>query len=82
MLLAKVVGTVVATRKDPALQGVKLLVIQPLANDKKPQGKPLVALDSIGAGGGAELVAAIVSAPPARSDPKRSNTGEARCVPI
>ena len=55
MLLAKVVGTVVATRKDPALEGVKLLLIQPLANDHTPQGKPLVALDSIGAGTGEEI---------------------------
>jgi len=50
VLLAKVVGTVVATRKDPGLHGRKLLVIQPLATDHRPQGKPLVALDSIGAG--------------------------------
>ncbi len=55
MLLAKVVGTVVASRKDPGLQGVKLLVIQPLANDHKPQGKPLVALDSVGAGAAEEV---------------------------
>lgn len=50
MLLARVVGTVVATRKDPGLVGTKLLVIQPLRTDHKPEGKPLVAIDSIGAG--------------------------------
>lgn len=50
MLLAKVIGTVVASRKDPGLQGVTMLLIQPLANDHKPQGKALVALDSVGAG--------------------------------
>jgi microcompartment protein CcmK/EutM len=55
VLLAKVVGTVVGTRKDPALEGIKLLVIQPLANDHKPQGKPLVALDSVGAGAAEEV---------------------------
>ena len=55
MLLAKVVGTVVASRKDPGLEGVKLLLIQPLANDHKPQGKPLVALDSVGAGASEEV---------------------------
>jgi microcompartment protein CcmK/EutM len=50
VLLAKVVGTVVCTRKDEGLVGRKLLVIQPLATDRSPQGKPLVAVDSVGAG--------------------------------
>ncbi len=50
MLLAKVVGTVVCTRKDEALAGRKLLVIQPISTDHTPQGKPLVAVDSVGAG--------------------------------
>ena len=55
MLLAKVVGTVVATRKDAGLAGQKLLVIQPLGTDHKPAGRPLVALDSIGAGAAEEV---------------------------
>ena len=55
MLLAKVVGTVVATRKDPGLVGTKLLVIQPLRADHTPAGKPLVALDSVGAGAAEEV---------------------------
>lgn len=50
MLLARVLGNVVATRKDENLTGIKLLLIQPLATDGKPAGKPLVALDSVGAG--------------------------------
>ena len=50
MLLAKVIGPVVSTRKDAGLIGIKLLVIQPLRPDRKPSGKPLVALDSVGAG--------------------------------
>jgi microcompartment protein CcmK/EutM len=50
VLLARVVGTVVATRKDDGLVGAKLLVIQPLETDRTPAGKPLVAVDSIGAG--------------------------------
>lgn len=50
MLLARVVGTVVATRKDPGLAGTKLLVIQPIKTDGTAAGKPLVAVDSIGAG--------------------------------
>lgn len=50
MLLAKVIGNVVATRKDENLHGVTLLLIQPLAGDGRATGKPLVALDSVGAG--------------------------------
>lgn len=55
MLLAKVVGDVVATRKDPKLAGLKLLVIQPLAPDRRPAGRPLVAVDAVGAGAGEEV---------------------------
>jgi microcompartment protein CcmK/EutM len=55
VLLAKVVGTVVATRKDSGLTGMKLLVIQPLRPDRSPTGKPLVAVDSVGAGAGEEV---------------------------
>lgn len=50
MFLARVVGTVVATRKDEGLTGSKLLVIQPLKPDRTPLGKPLVATDAVGAG--------------------------------
>ena len=50
MRLARVVGTVVATCKDVGLTGTKLLIIQPLRADRKPLGKPLVAVDSVGAG--------------------------------
>lgn len=50
MLLARVIGTVVATHKDPGLAAAKLLVIQPIATDGSAQGKALVAVDSVGAG--------------------------------
>jgi len=50
MHLARVIGTVVASRKDPGLVGMKLLLIQPLKPDRSPQGKPIVALDSVGSG--------------------------------
>jgi len=55
VLLARVVGTVVATRKDDQLQGCKLLVIQPIDRQRRPAGKPLVALDSVGAGAAEEV---------------------------
>lgn len=52
MQLARVIGDVVATRKDPNLTGIKLLVLQPMAPDGSPAGRTLVALDSVGAGVG------------------------------
>jgi ethanolamine utilization protein EutN len=55
VFLARVVGTVVATRKDPGLAGTKLLVIQPLRPDRTPGGKALVAVDSVGAGAGEDV---------------------------
>lgn len=52
MQLARVIGTVVATVKNEALEGRKLLVLQSLDGNLVAQGKPLVALDAIGAGAG------------------------------
>ena len=55
MHLARVMGTVVASRKDAGLLGMKLLVLQPLRPDRSAHGKPLVAVDSVGAGTGEEV---------------------------
>ena len=55
MQLAKVIGDVVATRKDEQLAGIKLLIVQPLAPDHQPVGRPLVAVDAVGAGVGEEV---------------------------
>ncbi|HSL24282.1 MAG TPA: EutN/CcmL family microcompartment protein [Vicinamibacterales bacterium] len=52
MQLARVVGDVVATRKDENLVSIKLLVLQPIAADGQDVGKTLVATDSVGAGVG------------------------------
>jgi microcompartment protein CcmK/EutM len=50
--LARVIGEVVATMKDANLDGIKLLVLQPLSASGEPAGRTLVALDSVGAGVG------------------------------
>jgi microcompartment protein CcmK/EutM len=50
MQLARVIGDVVATRKEPAFSGIKLLLIQPVTADGRDAGRPLVAVDSVGAG--------------------------------
>lgn len=55
MQLARVIGTVVSSVKNQALEGRKILIVQTLDADLKPKGKPMVALDSVGAGVG-ELV--------------------------
>ncbi len=52
MQLARVIGNVVATVKDANLHGHKLLVVQPIAPDRTPFGRPVVALDAVGAGVG------------------------------
>jgi microcompartment protein CcmK/EutM len=50
MQLARVVGSVVATRKEASLQGLKLLVVKPLDEEGRETGNALVAADAVGAG--------------------------------
>jgi ethanolamine utilization protein EutN len=51
MQIARVVGTVVATRKHQAFAGAKLLLVQPLNVDDTARGSALLAVDGVGAGG-------------------------------
>jgi microcompartment protein CcmK/EutM len=55
MHLAKVIGNVVVTRKDENLNGLKLMIIQPLTPERQPAGRTLIAVDSVGAGVGEEV---------------------------
>lgn len=50
MLLARVEGNVVATRKHPSLEGWRLVICQPIDEAGSPEGTPQVAIDSQGAG--------------------------------
>ena len=50
MQLARVIGTVVATVKNDSLEGRKLLIVQTLNWRLEPSGKPMVAVDAVGAG--------------------------------
>jgi ethanolamine utilization protein EutN len=52
MQIARVIGDVVATVKDPLYAGHKLLMLQPILPDRSPVGRALVALDAVGAGVG------------------------------
>ncbi|HVC19935.1 MAG TPA: EutN/CcmL family microcompartment protein [Vicinamibacterales bacterium] len=55
MQLARVIGDVVTTRKDPALIGLTLLIVQPLTPDHQPIGRAVIAADTVGAGVGEEV---------------------------
>jgi ethanolamine utilization protein EutN len=55
MQLARVIGTVVSTMKNDSLAGRKLLVVQTVDRNLQSTGKPMVAVDAVGAGVG-ELV--------------------------
>jgi microcompartment protein CcmK/EutM len=64
VLLAKIVGTVVATRKDPRLVSSKLLIARAVDPRGKPEGNYLVAVDTVDAGVGETVL--IVSGSSAR----------------
>ena len=59
MQLARVVGTVVATKKHGKLDSAKLLLVQTHAPDGTPRGAPILAIDSVGAGVGEEVLVVI-----------------------
>ena len=52
MLLGKVIGTVVCTRKVESFEGIKLLLVQPLTEELGETGEALVACDTVQAGEG------------------------------
>lgn len=52
MLLGKVVGTVVSTKKEPLLDGSKLLLVRGMDPDGRPTSTLVVAVDAVGAGAG------------------------------
>lgn len=52
MVMGKVVGTVVSTRKEDELSGLKFLLVKACDADGKPTGSTVVAVDAVGAGVG------------------------------
>ena len=54
--MGRVCGTVVATRKVEGLEGIKLLLVQPLSRQGEPEGTPVVAADGVAMAGPDELV--------------------------
>lgn len=75
MNMAKVIGSIWATQKDPQLENIKMQLIQPVDSVKKGTGTPIIALDSVGAGPG-EYVMYITSSEaviPLRNKPALSD---------
>jgi microcompartment protein CcmK/EutM len=59
MLLARVIGTVVSTKKHRKLEGGKLLLVQPLTLEDTPRGGELLAVDGAGAGVGEKVLVVL-----------------------
>jgi ethanolamine utilization protein EutN len=56
MLIARVIGDIVATQKDPSHHARKILLVQPLNLDGSDRGEPVVALDAVDAGIGERVL--------------------------
>jgi ethanolamine utilization protein EutN len=69
MQLGRVVGTVVATVKSPGLEGVKLLIVQPLDRRGRPSGGTIVAADAVHMAGPGELVYVVAAREAAEAMP-------------
>jgi ethanolamine utilization protein EutN len=67
--LARVIGTVVASVKTPGLEGVRLLVIQPLDKQLRPSGTQVVAADAVHMAGPGELVYFVAAREAAQAMP-------------
>ncbi len=58
MIIGRILGEVVATRKHPSHEGRKILLVQPLALDDSAKGEPILALDAVDAGVGDRVLIA------------------------
>jgi ethanolamine utilization protein EutN len=70
MKFARVVGTVVSTRKVEGLEGVKFLVVQMLDKDRRPTGKTEIAADATAQAAPGELVFVVASREGAQALPE------------
>ncbi len=58
MIYARVVGTIWATRKDPRIEGLALMVVDRIDLEGKSMGQPLIAVDTVSAGVGEKVLVA------------------------
>jgi len=70
MQLGRVIGTLVATVKAEGLEGIRLLIVQPLDRDQAPAGRPVVAADGVAMAGPGELVYIVGSREAAQALPE------------
>ncbi|NMB11857.1 MAG: EutN/CcmL family microcompartment protein [Firmicutes bacterium] len=70
MKFGKVIGSVVCTQKDASLEGVKLLVIQPLTRELEPRGSAYIAADAVGQAGIGQIVSIVFSADATQAFPQ------------
>jgi microcompartment protein CcmK/EutM len=82
MFLARVVGNVVSTRKSEKLTGAKLLIVDPVDFvEQQGEGKPLVAVDSVGAGEG-EVVLVVQGSSARLTDASKDSPVDATIMAI
>lgn len=71
MLLARVIGTLVASQKSPGLEGIKFLIVQPLDKRRRPKGEPVVACDGTGQAGPGHVVMIVGAREASQALPER-----------
>jgi ethanolamine utilization protein EutN len=79
--LGRVIGSLVAQRKVPPVEGIKLLVVQPLDHDGAQAGRPLVACDTVQAGPG-QLIFYVTGREAALALPEPFNPADATITGI
>ncbi len=80
MDMGKVIGTVVATQKDPTLVGMRLLVVQPITATGEATGTAQVAVDTEGLAGVGDLVYTVTGGDASFSHPEREMPTDAAIV--
>ena len=82
MILAKVVGTVVSTRKEPKIEGIKFLLLEKIdPSNMQGKGDYLVAMDSVGAGLG-EVVFFVAGSSSRMTDTTKGKPSDATIISI
>ena len=72
MDIGKIVGVIIATQKDPSLDGTKICIVQPLDEYRKPLGKPIIATDHTASVGVDETVYYVTGGDAAVAHPDRN----------
>ena len=81
-MLARVVGTVVATQKHRKFEGAKLMLVQPVTLDDAPRGVALLAVDSVGAGVNEKVLIVIEGRAAAEAVGRRGTPVDAAIIGI